>query len=118
MTFLSAPPVHRFKAVKVLTTYTTALNMQGILHEVDVLKKVTALDSGDVLPFLEDEFKLAGPHGDHIALVLSPLSTSLETFRCSAPRNRLPLHTVKLAVASVLMALTKLHSLGIIHAGQ
>lgn len=90
----------------------------GKLNEVSILKKAAAVDQNDVLPFLLDDFELSGPHGDHIAMVLTPLTTDLSAFRRTAPRNRLPLHTVQMTVACVLLGLERLHSVGIIHTGE
>jgi len=45
------------------------------------------------------------------------LSTDVSMLRCSAPRNVLPLHMVKIIIAEVVEALAQLHSLRIIHTG-
>jgi len=107
----------RFLALKILTTYATALNKQGHLHELNVLEKVSAADRNRTLPFLVDHFEIAGPYGSHIALALTPMTTDLEEFRKIAPNEKLPLHKARTAIWWVLQGLIRLHDLGIIHTG-
>jgi len=115
--YYSAPYPEGFKAVKILTTHATAFNTRGPLHEVAVLKKIAAEDQAKVLPILEDSFEISGPHGSHIALIFPVLTTDIGDFRRTAPNQRLPLHTVRETIYSVLAALVQLHTLGIIHTG-
>lgn len=107
----------RYLAVKILTAYGTILNNAGRLSELEVLKAIGPVDRNDVLPFLINHFEELGPHGQHLCFVVPPLSTDLASFRRSAPRKRLPLHTVKIILLCVLQALERLHGLNIIHTG-
>lgn len=102
-------------AVKILTGHATTLNKRGQFDEAAMLRKAAALDKNAFLPFLMDDFEILGPHGTHIALVLTLLTTDIGQFRRTAPNQRLPLHTVKMIISCVMSALVELHSLDIIH---
>jgi serine/threonine-protein kinase SRPK3 len=97
--------------------YGTILNHIGQLNELRALKVVAPVDRNNILPFLIDHFEELGPHGQHLCFVIPPLSTDLGSFRQTAPKKRLPLHTVKMALLCVLQALDQLHRIGIIHNG-
>ncbi|THH11300.1 hypothetical protein EW146_g8092 [Bondarzewia mesenterica] len=105
----------RYHAIKFLTAYSTSLNRTGRLNELGILEAVSPVDRNDNLPFLIDHFEELGPHGQHLCFVVPPLTTDLDSFRESAPRKRLPLHTVKITLLCVLLALERLHRINIIH---
>ncbi|THH21556.1 hypothetical protein EW146_g10 [Bondarzewia mesenterica] len=105
----------RYLAVKILTAYGTSLNHAGHLNELGILEAVSRVDRNDSLPFLIDHFEELGPHGRHLCFVVPPLTTDLGSFRRSAPKKRLPLHTVKITLLCVLIAVEKLHRINIIH---
>jgi hypothetical protein len=124
--------------VKVLTAYATQQNKDGQMVELQVMEMIRWLghitsrvdedeyyddtDNEDVegydvrqLPQLLDQFEVNGPHGDHLCIVMNIYGTDVNTFRHSAPGNKLPLHTVKIITGLVLPPLTNLHSANIIH---
>ena len=103
--------------MKVLTVYGTTLNHTGQLNELRVLQAVAPVDRNDNLPFLISHFEELSPHGQHLCFVVPPLSTDLGSFRRTAPKKQLPLHTVKITLLCVLQALERLHRIGIIHTG-
>lgn len=69
------------------------------------------------LPLLHDHFEVEGPHGRHLCMVQSVLSTDVSNFRCSAPTKKLGSPAVKIIVAEVLEGLRNLHAAQIIHTG-
>jgi serine/threonine-protein kinase SRPK3 len=100
-------------AIKVLTTYETALQKSSKSDGLDVL----TLASRCYLN-LYDSFTESSHHGEHLCLVLDVAGPSYEFLRLSSPTKPLPGHIVQRAVACVLEELEKLHDCGLIHGGS
>jgi serine/threonine-protein kinase SRPK3 len=83
-----------------------------------MLKTMTELKGFHKLPRLFADFETDGPHGQHLCLVMSLLSTDVSSFRRSAPTKKLGLQTVKTIIVQVVEALRSLHAAHIIHTGQ
>jgi serine/threonine-protein kinase SRPK3 len=69
------------------------------------------------LPLLRDDFEVEGPHGRHLCMVQSVLSTDVGSFKRSAPTKKLGSPAVKIIIAEVLEGLVNLHAAHIIHTG-
>lgn len=112
----------RIRAVKVLTAWATFSNNLGDLHELAALgwtSRITQRNPSVHLPVLLDKFRISGPHGDHLCLVLPAASISVDQFRRSRPEApRFHPHLVRFIIVQVLEALHKLHEYGIIHTGK
>ena len=102
-----------YYAIKILTVNATKGRRRGHLLELEVLEAVRGKNSGGALPYLFDHFETSG----HLCLVQPVLSTSVFSFRCSAPSKQLGFQTVKVITEQVLEALVTLHAEGFIHTG-
>jgi serine/threonine-protein kinase SRPK3 len=74
----------RYRAIKILTAHATRLHEKGVLLELDILKAISSEEPSEHtlrLPRLHDHFEMEGPHGRHLCLVQSVLSTDIGTFR-------------------------------------
>lgn len=107
-----------YYAVKILTAHATKCHKDGLLLELEFLKAIKGSKGTHTLPYLFDHFETEGPHGQHLCLVQSVLSTDIARFRRSAPLERLGFLTVKIIIVQVLEALVTLHATRIIHTGQ
>lgn len=107
-----------YYAVKILTAHATQGHKDGLLLELEFFKAIKGVKGSHNLPYLIDHFKLKGPHGPHLCLVQSVLSTDLGCFRRSAPLERLGFSIVKIVIVQVLEALVTLHAAQIIHTGK
>ncbi|KAI1361335.1 serine protein kinase Sky1 [Xylaria arbuscula] len=95
-------------ALKVLT----ADSFGGIKDtlELEVLKQITTrhTESHHVLGLL-DEFRLAGPNGQHVCLVVKAMGPDLSKYRKLFPRKRIPVAIAKKISKQLLDALVFLH---------
>ncbi|KAJ3578958.1 hypothetical protein NPX13_g1607 [Xylaria arbuscula] len=95
-------------ALKVLT----ADSFGGIkdTFELEVLKQITTrhIESHHVLGLL-DEFRLAGPNGQHVCLVVKAMGPDLSKYRKLFPRKRIPVAIAKKISKQLLDALVFLH---------
>jgi serine/threonine-protein kinase SRPK3 len=108
----------QYYAAKILTVHATTLHQQGLLLELEILRSIKQLTGIHKLPHLFSDFEIAGPHGQHLCLVMSVLSTDISSFRRSAPSKQLGLQTVKIIVVQVVESLVSLQAAHIIHTGQ
>jgi len=86
------------RAVKILSAWATSENREGRLHELPTLEAVAECAKTNPtapLPVLLDHFDISGPHGDHLALVTSAYSTSVNHFRLSTPSKPFALTSSK-----------------------
>ena len=82
-----------------------------------MLKTIVEQSDCDALPVLRDHFMVSGPNGEHLCILMDPLSSDLGSFRRTSPTKALPAYMVKNIIALVLGALGRLHKLQIIHTG-
>jgi serine/threonine-protein kinase SRPK3 len=108
----------QYYAAKILMVHATTLHWKGLLLELEILKTIKELKGIHKLPCLFADFETDRPHGQHLFLVVSILSTDISSFRCSAPLKQLRLQTVKIIIVQVVESLVSLHATHIIHTGQ
>ncbi|KAI0338467.1 kinase-like protein [Trametopsis cervina] len=106
---------NKYRAAKVLSIEGTDAHREGLSRELEFLQEIAQDDDCDELPVLEDHFEEQGPGGTHLCLIMHLLSTDVSSFRRSAPRKALPVHTVKQIITAALQGLSQLHRHRIIH---
>ena len=109
----------KYLAVKILTAHATQANRDGGLLEIHLLEYIWnhRWDQWN-LPLMVDHFELNGPHGDHMCFVVHLLGPGVSSFRCLAPNQSLPVHSVKKIISCVIESLCGLHQGGIVHRGS
>jgi hypothetical protein len=70
------------------------------------------------LPFSHRSFWEKSDQGDHLCIVMNPLSTSVQDLRQKSKDQRLPVHVVQRIVRTVADALEGLHGANIMHGGE
>ena len=83
-----------------------------------MLKAAGNTDQSLALPFCHGSFWETGGQGDHLCIVLNPLSTSIQALAQESENQRLPIHVVQRIVRTVADALEGLHSANIMHGGK
>jgi serine/threonine-protein kinase SRPK3 len=108
-------------AVKVLTAYSSQDHAR--LNELGILQRISKADPthpgySHVVQIL-DNFRLNGPHGEHLCLVFEVLGTNIGAIRDRFDRNSLPISLTKQVSTQLLLALEYLHDCcGVIHCGK
>ena len=87
------------------------------MQELRFLKKIADCEDINGLPVLRDNFTITSHFGEHLCLLMDPMSSDVGSLRRSSPTKCLPIYMVKNIVASVLEGLEQLHDLSIVHTG-
>ena len=107
-------------AIKILTAQGTTDNRSSGLSELATLQALRLVHDRSFLqlPFLRDHFDVSGPRGDHLCLVFTAETTTVDGFRRSLPSRVLRPHLVQLIATAMIESLLQLHQEQIIHASK
>jgi len=72
----------------------------------------------DLIFLTFDEFSLTGPNGKHQCFVTAPAKMTLAQAQDITPRRLFQLPVARAIIAQLILAVSFLHSQGIVHAGK
>lgn len=106
---------NEYFAIKI---FTVAASEQAKSQELPMLKAAGKIDPSLALPFSHGSFWEKSDQGDHLCIVLNPLSTSAQDLLQESKNQRLPVHVVQRIIRTVADALEGLHATNIMHGGK
>jgi serine/threonine-protein kinase SRPK3 len=112
---------HKHVAIKILTADSSQNTRQ--LDELKILKRVKEIDPTHPgychINHVVDDFRIEGPHGEHLCMVTEVLGTAVGALRHRFQHEMLPITLTKQVAKQLLLGLDYLHrSCGVIHCGM
>jgi|SRR5882762_5055905 len=112
-----------YVAIKILTGYTTGLNHEQKLRELEVLQRLSSVapeESYDHCARLLTQFIHPGVEddGEHLCLVMELLSSNIQHTLNALQGDFIPVPTVKRILKHLLLGIARLHTCGIVHTGM
>lgn len=111
----------RHVALKILTA--DSYGGEKDVYELSILRRIKTANPNHpgykhVIGLLDD-FRHAGPHGDHVCLVFEPMGEDLVGLARRYCDRKIPAHLVKQIARQLLLGLDYLHrSCMVVHTGQ
>ncbi|EIW53781.1 kinase-like protein [Trametes versicolor FP-101664 SS1] len=109
----TTPDGHRYIVLKIMSVYTTQVEIRQLSHEAAVARSMVTFQKSDQAhpgyrhcAIIGRTFFENSAHGEHLCSLYAPYGTTLDDLLETSPTGRLPLPAVKTITRQVLLALS------------